>query len=69
MAEPEKSSVPWKCETGFIRRYMLERHLPDLLSPVYYFAGPPAMAMGMQSMLQEIGVSENDMRSEEFYGY
>jgi len=69
MAEPEKSSVPWKGETGFIRRDMLERHLPDLLSPVYYFAGPPAMAMGMQSMLQELGVSENDMRSEEFYGY
>jgi ferredoxin-NADP reductase len=69
MAEAGKSSRPWTGETGFIRRDMLERHLPDLLSPVYYFAGPPGMAMGMQSMLQELGVSENDMRSEEFYGY
>jgi Na+-transporting NADH:ubiquinone oxidoreductase subunit NqrF len=48
---------------------MLERHLPDLLSPVYYFAGPPAMTMAMQSMLSGFGVAENDMRSEEFYGY
>ncbi|HZQ71283.1 MAG TPA: FAD-dependent oxidoreductase [Burkholderiales bacterium] len=69
MAEAGKSALPWDGETGFIRRDMLERHLPDLLRPVYYFAGPPGMAMAMQSMLQEIGVSENDMRSEEFYGY
>jgi len=69
VAEAEKSSRPWKGETGFIRRDMLERHLPDLLSPVYFFAGPPAMTMAMQSMLASFGVSENDMRSEEFYGY
>ena len=69
MAEAEKSSQPWKGETGFIRRDMLERHLPNLLSPVYYFAGPPAMTMAMQSMLVSFGISENDMRSEEFYGY
>ncbi len=69
MAEAEKSARPWSGETGFIRRDMLERHLPNLLTPVYYFAGPPAMAMAMQSMLASFGVSEADMRSEEFYGY
>jgi Na+-transporting NADH:ubiquinone oxidoreductase subunit NqrF len=36
---------------------------------VYYFAGPPAMAMAMQTMLGEIGIADADMRSEEFYGY
>jgi ferredoxin-NADP reductase len=69
MTEPEKSSRPWSGETGFIRREMLERHLPAVLGPVYYFAGPPAMAMAMQSLLAGIGVPESDMRSEEFYGY
>ena|SRR5258706_7781637 len=69
MSEPEKSSQPWKGETGFIRPDILERHLTDLKSPVYYFAGPPGMTMAMQSMLEGLGVDENDMRSEEFYGY
>lgn len=71
MSDPQKSAHPWSGETGFIRRDMLERHLPDadLLRPVYYFAGPPAMAMAMQAMLAGIGVAESDMRSEEFYGY
>ena len=69
MAEMEKSSRAWSGETGFISREMLERYLPDLNSPVFYFAGPPAMTMAMQSMLSSAGISENDMRSEEFYGY
>ena len=59
----------WKGETGFINRALLERHLPKPVEPIYYFAGPPAMAMAMQSMLTELGVAEADMRSEEFYGY
>lgn len=69
MAEPDKSAQPWSGETGFIRRDMLERHLPDIKSPIYYFAGPPAMTMAMQTMLETIGVPEDAMRSEEFYGY
>ena len=59
----------WKGERRFISRELLAEHLPDLRAPVYYFAGPPAMTMAMQGMLTELGVSEDDMRSEEFYGY
>jgi ferredoxin-NADP reductase len=69
MAEAEKSAQGWSGETGFIRRDMLERHLPDTASPIYYFAGPPAMTMAMQEMLQGIGIGEDAMRYEEFYGY
>jgi ferredoxin-NADP reductase len=69
MSEPEKSARPWRGERGFIDRAMLERHLDDLKAPVYYFAGPPAMAMALQEMLSRAGIAEADMRSEEFYGY
>ena len=72
MTEPQKSSCSscaWSGETGFLGRDMLERHLPDLTSPIYYFAGPPAMTTGMQQMLEEIGIDGQAMRCEEFYGY
>jgi ferredoxin-NADP reductase len=69
MAEPEKSGRRWSGETGFIRREMLERHLPDISTPVYYFAGPPPMTMAMQKLLEDIGIAEEAMRYEEFYGY
>jgi len=59
----------WKGERRFISRELLAEHLPDLRAPVYYFAGPPGMTMAMQGMLTELGVPEDDMRSEEFYGY
>lgn len=69
MAEADKSAQGWSGETGFIRREMLERHLADITNPIYYFAGPPAMTAAMQQMLEGIGISEQDMRYEEFYGY
>jgi ferredoxin-NADP reductase len=59
----------WTGEKRFISRELLAEHLPDLRAPVYYFAGPPAMTMAMQGMLSDLGVSEDEMRSEEFYGY
>jgi ferredoxin-NADP reductase len=69
MAEPEKSAERWSGEKGFIRRDLLERHLPGLEAPVYYFAGPPQMTTAMQQLLEAIGIAERDMRYEEFYGY
>jgi len=59
----------WKGETRLIGRELLAERLADVRTPVYYFAGPPGMTMAVQGMLRELGVSEDDMRSEEFYGY
>ncbi len=36
---------------------------------VYYLAGPPAMTGAMREMLSRSGVSEDDIRMEEFSGY
>ena len=69
MSQAEKSSQPWQGETGFIRPDMLKRYLTDLKTPIYYSAGPHAMTMSMEVMLADLGVNEEDMRSEEFYGY
>lgn len=69
MSQPEKSSQPWQGETGFIRPDMLRRHLDDLKAPVYYCAGPHGMTMSMDLMLADLGINDDDIRSEEFYGY
>src|ERR1051326_5558847 len=69
ISEMAKSARPWKGETGFINREMLERHLPALQGPIYYVAGPPAMVTAMRQMLSAAGVDEDDIRTEEFAGY
>jgi ferredoxin-NADP reductase len=69
MSEMNKSAQKWNGETGFINREMLVRHLPNLQGPIYYIAGPPAMATAMRQMLIVAGVDEDDVRTEEFSGY
>ena len=58
----------WNGLTGMIDAAMLGRHLP-LLGPHYYVAGPPAMVVAMQQMLEDAGVSSANVHAEEFAGY
>ena len=68
---PTMTDAPpdWKGERRLISRELLTAHVPDLRAPVYYFAGPLRMTMAVQGMLTELGIKDDDMRSEEFYGY
>ena len=69
MTEMAKSHQDWKGQTGFIDQQMMTRFLPELRSPTYYVAGPPAMVAAMRQMLVSSGVDEDDVRTEEFAGY
>jgi ferredoxin-NADP reductase len=52
-----------------INREMLTRYLLGLKGPVYYIAGPSGMVTAMTGLLNSSGVSEDDMRTEEFGDY
>lgn len=69
LTEPEKSATPWRGETGHIDHSMIKRYVDDLASPVYYIAGLPEMAGAMKTVLTDSGVSENNIRAEEFPGF
>jgi ferredoxin-NADP reductase len=69
MTAPSESSGHWHGERGFINKEMLDKHLKNAPSPIYYIAGPPVMVNALQAMLQEAGIGHNDIRAEEFAGY
>ena len=69
MTKMEQSHRSWHGETGPIDKEMLARHLHNAISPVYYIAGPPAMVQALQTMIQQSGVANSDIRAEEFAGY
>jgi ferredoxin-NADP reductase len=69
VTRPQKSRMAWRGETDQISIQLLCKWLPDLIIPIYYIAGPPAMVTGVRGMLIGAGVSEEDIRAEEFYGY
>lgn len=66
MTDPKKSKKLWKGETGYIDRAMLTRYLNDLKSPIYYISGLTNMVTAMESLLNDIGVNKNNIRSEDF---
>ncbi len=69
MTEPEKSHQDWTGESGFIDQDMIARHLTDLTGPIYYLCGPGGMVKAMRALLNDAGVDDDDIRTEEFTGY
>jgi ferredoxin-NADP reductase len=62
-------TMAWPYEKGHINHEMLKRYLVGFKGPVYYIAGPSGMVAAMTSLLNSAGVSEDDMKTEEFGDY
>lgn len=69
MTEIEKSTKPWHGETGIINQQLLEKYLDNIKLPIYYIAGLSEMVNAMKALVKSIGVSEEDIRSEDFSNF
>jgi ferredoxin-NADP reductase len=69
MTQMEKSKRKWDGRTGSIDKDVLSGIMNDLKRSIYYVAGPPTMVSAIGKVLADLGVSEDDVRSEEFAGY
>ncbi|CAM2969150.1 oxidoreductase FAD/NAD(P)-binding [Legionella steigerwaltii] len=69
MTRMAESSKEWTGERGYIDKKMLQKYINDLSKPIYYISGPEAMVTAMHSMLNDAGVDDDNIRSEEFPGY
>lgn len=76
MTRTSGSRPPWTGETGRITAELVARHLQGATSagtgpskPIYYVAGPPAMVSALRSTLNQDGIDDDDIRTEEFAGY
>jgi len=64
-----RRTIAWPYEKGHINREMLTRYLLGLKGPIYYIAGPSGMVTAMTDLLNTSGVSDDDMKTEEFGDY
>ncbi len=69
MTNMNESSQEWVGETGYITKPMLVKYIGDLTLPIYYIAGPAAMVTSMRKTLNEAGIDDDKIRTEEFPGY
>src|SRR4051794_33239865 len=68
MTEMGKSAEDWRGQTGFVTRNMVMKFLDDFNLPIYYITGPRAMVVAMRRTLEESGVKDHRIRTEEFTG-
>jgi ferredoxin-NADP reductase len=64
-----KNNGNWRGKTGHISPEMIITRVGCLAGPIYYIAGPPTMVAATRRTLSEVGVDEDDIRTEEFAGY
>lgn len=69
MTQMQGSERAWDGAAGVVDAKLLERASRGLSAPIYYLAGPPGMVAGLRATLEAFGVDEDDIRSEEFFGY
>jgi ferredoxin-NADP reductase len=67
---PTRSILHFAIRKGVAHRlHLLARFLPELHGPVYYVSGPSGLVTGMTNLLSHCGVSEDDIKTEEFGDY
>jgi ferredoxin-NADP reductase len=73
MTRMKDSHLPWQGEVGYIDYERIEKYLQssrqEPMGPIFYTAGPAAMVAGLRAMLNQAGIDDDDIRSEEFTGY
>ena len=69
MTDTDDSTAEWAGERRRIDAPFLASVLADLPSAITYVTGPPAMVAAVRAALTDAGIDEDDVRSEEFFGY
>lgn len=69
ITHPEESHVSWLGETGRISSELIKKYVADIMKPVYYLSGPPAMVEAMKEIVNSMHVPQEQIKEEKFTGY
>ena len=69
MTELERAAKVWHGETDRISKTMLDKHISNLQTPIYYVSGLPEMVSSMKTILKNAGVADDHIQAEEFTGF
>ncbi len=69
MTQVSTSQRQWTGETSYLRKDTIAKYVGELIGPLYYIAGPPAMVESMRQKLRDAKVNPDDIFMDEFTGY
>jgi ferredoxin-NADP reductase len=62
-------TADWSGPVGRIDAAFIDQHVPDIMAPRFYAAGPQAMVKAMGEALGQLGVQRERIQQEIFPGY
>lgn len=69
LTDVEKISANWKGEKGYITQQMIQHHVPDYRTRLYYISGPHAMVKSFESTLRAMGLPREQIKVDFFPGF
>jgi len=72
VTHPKESQLSWTGETGRISREMIEKYVKNVKNipqSVFYVVGPPPMVEGTEKLLEGMGITPSNIKTEQFSGY
>ena len=69
MTDADKSRRLWSGSRRMVNADFLHEHIGDIMSPIFYIAGPPGMVTGITKAVTQAGAETARVRSEKFDGY
>lgn len=59
----------WTGDTGYLTAELIKKYVADISQPLYFICGPAGMIEAYRQILSEIGVGDDQIRTENFSGY
>ena len=70
ISRPEEAREPWTGRTGRIDSELIREGMRGVRHPLIYIAGPPGfVSEGRRLIAEDLHVSKDDIRTDEFEGY
>jgi ferredoxin-NADP reductase len=59
----------WKGLKGHVNAQMIKEQIPDYKERIFYICGPPSMNAALNKELKVLGMTDDEIRLEDFTGY
>lgn len=59
----------WSGLTGRVNSIMIQKEVTDFLDRTFYLSGPPSMVNGFESVLKQMGVKKENIKTDFFPGF
>ncbi len=69
VSSPEAAGEVWQGHTGRIDEALIRESVSELDRASYFICGPPGMVSGLRGTLEQMGVSKEQVKVENFAGY